>query len=335
MKRLIVNADDFGLTLGVNRAIAACHQRGIVSSTTLMATAARVEDAIALAQQMPGLGVGCHIVLVDGEPLLPPSEVRSLLVPGTNRFYQGIGELVRALARGRFRPEEIEAEAGAQMKRLQQAGVRLSHFDSHKHTHMFPPILRPLLRAAAAHGVRAVRSAFEPPEMIPYGEARGNPGLLLRKYGLALLRACLQRRWLQAVREAGLATTEGSLGMVSTGSMTSEGLRSMLRRMPEGTWELVCHPGYNDRELDGIRTRLHASREVEMNALLSLTREGLREQYGTELVHFGAIVPHIVSGTGVSGTGVSRTGVAQDVSQDVPQVERAAGPHGPKAGGQG
>ncbi len=93
-KRLIVNADDFGLTLGVNRAIAACHQRGIVSSTTLMATAARVEDAIALARQMPELGVGCHVVLVDGEPLLPASEVRSLLAPGTNRFFHGVGDVL-------------------------------------------------------------------------------------------------------------------------------------------------------------------------------------------------------------------------------------------------
>jgi len=293
MKRLIVNADDFGLTLGVNRAIAACHQHGIVSSTTLMATAARVDDAIALAQQMPALGVGCHVVLVDGEPVLPPSEVRSLLAPGTSRFFHGVGDVLRALARGRFRPDEVEAEAGAQMKRLQDAGVRLSHFDSHKHTHMFPPILRPLLRAAATHGVPALRSAFEPPELIAYREALGSLALLLRKSGLAVLRACLHRRWHDAVREAGLATTNGSLGMVSTGSMTTEGLRAMLRRLPPGTWELVCHPGYNDRELDGVRTRLRASREVEMNTLKTITREELRDQYGTELVSFAALAQQV------------------------------------------
>ena len=298
MKRLIVNADDFGLTLGVNRAIAACHQRGIVSSTTLMATAARVDDAIALARQMPALGVGCHVVLVDGEPLLPASEVRSLLAPGTNRFFHGVGDVLRALARGRFRPEEIEAEAGAQMERLQAAGLRLTHFDSHKHTHMFPPILRPVLRAAAAHGIPAVRSAFEPPELIPYREALGNRTLLLRKCGLTALRACLHTRWHDAVRAAGLATTSGSLGMVSTGSMTTDGLRAMLRRLPEGTWELVCHPGYNDHELDGVRTRLRASREIERNALLALTREELRDEYGTELVSFEAIAPQAGAETG-------------------------------------
>jgi predicted glycoside hydrolase/deacetylase ChbG (UPF0249 family) len=103
MKRLIVNADDFGLTRGVNRAIVACHQRGIVSSATLMATGACFDEAVALATQMPQLSVGCHVVLVDGEPLLPASEVRSLLAPGTNRFYHSIGEVLRAVAGGRFR----------------------------------------------------------------------------------------------------------------------------------------------------------------------------------------------------------------------------------------
>jgi predicted glycoside hydrolase/deacetylase ChbG (UPF0249 family) len=266
-----------------------------------MATAARVDDAVELARQMPALGVGCHVVLVDGEPLLPASEVRSLLAPGTNRFFHGVGDVLRAMARGRFRPEEIEAEAAAQMKRLQDTGLRLSHFDSHKHTHMFPAILRPLLRAAAAHGIPAVRSAFVPPEMVPYRDALGSRTLLLRKCGLTALRACLHRSWHDAVRAAGLATTNGSLGMVSTGSMTTEGLRAMLRRLPQGTWELVCHPGYNDSELDGVRTRLRASRETERNALLAVTREELRDEYGTELVSFAAIAQQAEADTRSGG----------------------------------
>src|ERR1700687_3152627 len=143
MRRLIVNADDFGLTRGVTRAIAACHQRGIVSSATLMATGACFAEAVELAGQMPRLSVGCHIVLVDGEPLLPGAEVRSLLAPGTNRFYHSIGEGLQAGSLGGLKAREIEAEAGAQLARLQDAGVRISHFDSHKHTHMFPSILKP------------------------------------------------------------------------------------------------------------------------------------------------------------------------------------------------
>jgi predicted glycoside hydrolase/deacetylase ChbG (UPF0249 family) len=287
MKRLIVNADDFGLTSGVNRGIAACHQRGIVSSATLMATGACFEEAVVLAEQMPRLSVGCHIVLVDGTPLLPAAEVRSLLAPGTNRFYHSIAEVLQAVARGRFRAGEVEAEAGAQLARLQGAGVRLSHFDAHKHTHMFPSILRPLLRAASAHGVRAVRNPFEAPGVVSFAEALCNRTLMLRKIETTLLRAWLRLRWLKAVRDAGFTTTYGSLGVASTGSMNEAGLRAMLRRLPEGTWELVCHPGYNDSELAAVCTKLRQSREVELRALLGITEGELRQAYGTELVAFG------------------------------------------------
>src|SRR5208283_939916 len=118
-------------------------------------------------------------------------------------------------------------------------------------------------------------------------EARHSRSLLLRKTQTSLLRALLRGRWLKAVREAGFATTDGSLGVASTGSLNEARLRAMLQRMPPGTWELVCHPGYNDAELAMVRTRLRASREVEMQALLGITGGELCEQYGTELVAFG------------------------------------------------
>jgi len=289
MKRLIVNADDFGLTQGVNRAIAACHQQGIVSSATLMATGAALAEAATLSAELPRMSVGCHVVLVDGEPILPAGEVRSLLAPGASRFYNSIGEVLRAVALGRFRSEEVEAEAGAQMARLRQAGVALSHFDSHKHTHMFPSILRPLLRAAASHGIRALRNPFEAPGVVGFAEAIGTPALLVRKSQTMLLRALLRGRWLRAVREAGFATTDGSLGVTNTGWLDERTLRGMLGRMPEGTWELVCHPGYNDGELAQVRTRLRESRQVEMQALTAVTQAELRSRYGMVLDSFGEL----------------------------------------------
>jgi len=287
MKRLIVNADDFGLTQGVNRAIAACHQQGIVSSATLMATGAALAEAATLSAELPQMSVGCHVVLVDGAPILPAGEVRSLLAPGTSRFYNSIGEVLRAVARGRFRSEEVEAEAGAQMARLRQAGVLLAHFDSHKHTHIFPSILRPLLRAAASQGIRALRNPFEAPGVVGVAEAIGTPALLVRKSQTVLLRAVLRGRWLRAVREAGFATTDGSLGVTNTGWLDDRTLRGMLERMPEGTWELVCHPGYNDGELAQVRTRLRESRQVEMQALQAITQAELRSRYRVVLNSFG------------------------------------------------
>jgi predicted glycoside hydrolase/deacetylase ChbG (UPF0249 family) len=291
MKRLIVNADDFGLTNGVNRAIAECHQRGIVSSATLMATGPCFDEAVALAAQMPLLSVGCHVVLVDGEPLLPPGEVRSLLAPGTNRFYYSIGDVLRAVALGRFRAEEIEAEAAAQLARLQRANIEASHFDAHKHVHMFPSILRPLLRAASAHGIAALRNPFEAPGVVGLREMLGDRTLFVRKAETTLLRAGLRRRWLRAVLAAGFTTTDGSLGIATTGALNEASLRAMLKRMPHGTWELVCHPGYNDSDLAALRTKLRASRELDMAALLKITAHELRDDYGVELAPFRAELP--------------------------------------------
>jgi len=264
----------------------ACHERGIVSSATLMATGACFEEAVALAAAMPGLSVGCHVVLVDGEPLLPASEVRSLLAPGTKRFYHSISEVLAAVARGRFAAGEVEAEASAQMARLRHAGVAVSHFDAHKHTHMFPSILKPLLRAAAANEIAAVRNPFEAPGAVSVFEAFGDSTLFIRKIETTLLRLALRGRWLRAVHKAGLATTDGSLGVAATGTLDAARLRSMLLQMQPGTWELVCHPGYNDRELAKVRTKLRESREVEMAALQSITREELREEFGAELTSF-------------------------------------------------
>jgi predicted glycoside hydrolase/deacetylase ChbG (UPF0249 family) len=286
MRRLIVNADDLGLTGGVNRAIAECHRRGIVSSATLMATGARFDEAAAMARELPGLSVGCHIVLVDGRPVLPPGQVRSLLAKGTDRFHYTIAEMLRAMAAGGFREKEVTAEAEAQISRLRAAGIAISHFDSHKHTHLFPRILRPLLRVAKANRIPAVRNPFDAPGVIPWRQALGRRMLFTRKAGIAVLTALLRQRWLREVRDSGLATTDGCLGVAATGSLTEAGVRAMLERTPKGCWELVCHPGYNDSELDTIRTFLRASREVEMAALAAITPEELRQRYGVELAGF-------------------------------------------------
>ncbi|MGH9509509.1 MAG: ChbG/HpnK family deacetylase, partial [Terriglobales bacterium] len=142
MPRLIINADDLGLTPGVNRAILEAHQRGVVTSTTLMANSAAFDDAVGHVRQAPRLSVGCHVMLVDGEPLLEP---RPRTLARNGRFRDGIAGFALTAMRGRLDPNEIAAEATAQMRRLQSAGVSVSHLDTHKHTHLFPSVLRPLL----------------------------------------------------------------------------------------------------------------------------------------------------------------------------------------------
>ena len=276
---LIVNADDFGLTPGVNRSIAELYRAGALSSATLMATGAFFDDAVAIARANPGLETGCHILLVDGTPALPPHEIPSLCPDGKS-FRTTLTTFVRDLLSFRIRASEIIAEACAQIRLLQRAGLHVSHMDTHKHTHLFPGILRPLISAAQSCGVSAVRNPFEPAWAL-----RATNGVSsARRLAVVALRS-RHRAFLRLVRTAGLATTSGTIGVLSTGTLNVEQtLRSLLAAMPSATpqapltraptqnesWELVCHPGYPDQHLDLVRTRLRASRAQEHEALLRL-----------------------------------------------------------------
>ncbi|HWT65097.1 MAG TPA: ChbG/HpnK family deacetylase [Terracidiphilus sp.] len=279
MTRLIVNADDFGLTHGVNRAIVELHRAGSLTSTTLMAKAGATAEAVALAQSTPALGVGCHVVLVDGEPALAPAELPTLVDQHTGRLRPTLGTFLKALLTGRIRAEEIEAEAAAQIALLQARGIRLTHIDTHKHTHMFPAVLRPVLRAAKAAGISCVRNPFEP----TWSRRATNGAPLVRRTEVRLLRA-FEPAFRRIIAEEGFSTTDGSIGVLATGTLDAATVGSLLRALPEGCFELVAHPGYNDGALQQARTRLLASREVERTALASV-----RNHDGIELISFAAL----------------------------------------------
>lgn len=277
MSTLIVNADDFGLTAGVNRAIGELHASQILTSTTLMARAKATEAAIAQAQATPALGVGCHVVLVDGEPLLERKKISSLV--GSDGYFQP--KLGRFLLRlWGMNPAEIEEETHAQISSLAARGLRLTHIDTHKHTHMFPAILRPVLRAACRAGIHVVRNPFEPAWSV-----RATPNApWLRRFEVNTLRK-LEKKFRRIVAEEGFATTDGAIGVLATGTLDRTTVRTLLQALPrEGIYELVSHPGYNDADLQGARTRLLASRELERAALSELAgREDI------ELVSYAAL----------------------------------------------
>ena len=268
--RLIVNADDFGLTRGVNRAIAELHRSGVLASATIMANAAATDDAINLALQSPTLAVGCHVVLLDGRPVLSPSQIiPNLASPRTGCFRPSLSKFLLWLygPTGRRssledRSSAIEAETAAQIALLHARGLRLTHIDTHKHVHMFPAVLRPVLRAARRAGIRAVRNPFE-----PAWSRRATPhASLLRRIPVTLLHR-LEPSFLRIVAEEGFKTTDGCLGILATGNLDAPTVRSLSQSLPSGTWELVTHPGYNDEDLAQVRTRLRASRDTERLAL--------------------------------------------------------------------
>jgi hopanoid biosynthesis associated protein HpnK len=287
VRRLIVNADDFGFTSGVNRAIVEAHTRGVVTSATLMANGPAFTQAAQLASTVPQLSIGCHIVLIDGQPVLAPEQVSSLTNRHSNsaRFRDGLKTFAARAIAGYISPEEIEAEATAQIRKLQSSGIRVSHVDTHKHTHLFPAVLRPLLRAAAACGVRALRNPFGPRRPWRSSQLLVRPGLWSRYAQLRFLRH-FAAKFREAVEREAFLTPDGTLGIEVTGVLDERLFQAIAEDMPEGTWEFVCHPGYHDAELGAAKTRLRESRETELRALtLPQAREVLRRN-GIALISY-------------------------------------------------
>jgi hopanoid biosynthesis associated protein HpnK len=288
VRRLIINADDLGLTRGVNRAVLRAHQEGIVTSATLMANSRAFDDAVSLIRSVPGLSVGCHVVLVDGAPISPAAQVPSLVVDG-GRFGAKLSQFALRVVRGRLKAEEIEAEAVAQISKLQRAGVVVSHIDTHKHTHMFPSVLRPLLQAARRCGVRGIRNPFAPIKPLAFAHLARRPKLWTR-YSEVKVLASMKSRFLHEVQAAGMVTTDGSFGVVSTGALDLKLFECIVGCIPEGTWEFVCHPGYNDADLARENTRLHESREEELEVLTSPAARKALEARHIQQISYGDLV---------------------------------------------
>ena len=271
MRQLIVNADDLGLTVGVNRAIRETHAHGIVTSATLMASGMAFEDAIDLVRSLPRLSVGCHVVLVDGTPASEPGSIQTLLAnrsaqPG--RFYSRVAAVAARAVFGRLDPDQLVSEIVAQVQTIQAAGVQVTHLDTHKHTHIFPQILRALVKAARICCVPAVRNPFAPASSLRPRQFSRRPGLW-KRYGQVRMLRSFAAQFQEKMKRAGLATPDGVVGVVETGSFDRSLLRQALANLPDGTWELVCHPGYDDADLRALHTRLLASRDQERQLLTS------------------------------------------------------------------
>ena len=266
--RLIINADDFGLTPGVNRAIEELHRAGALTSATLMATGPAFEAAVTIARRNPGLGVGCHVVLTDGMPVSHPDEIPTLLGADGKTFRPGLLDFAQAILRGQVSADDITREAFAQVQKLQRAGIDVTHLDTHKHAHLFPVVTRSLLHVAQRCSLGAIRNPFEPSWTLTLGH-----GSRLRRLSIRGLDRAFRRRF-----DAQLASAT---------------LAEILSALPEtGTWELVVHPGYNDEALSQIRTRLRTSRDVEREALLEHVPSLGSSRSGPELIHYGSLGPY-------------------------------------------
>jgi chitin disaccharide deacetylase len=267
LRQLVVNADDLGLTVGVNDGIFDAHALGILTSASLFANAPATNDAIRRSRSYPSLGLGAHLTLVDGAPILHPRQVPSL-VTDDGRFRRSWKPFIVACLRGRISLREVEQELTAQIERLQKAGIALTHLDAHKHVHGYPPIFSIVARLAARFGIDVVRIPYE----------RWGPGLVApkpRRGAQVLLNAAMwpwAQRARRTARSYGLRTPQ-FIGRIHTGALNRAALHSLLRSVQPGVTELMVHPGYYDEALKRTGTRLLDSRQEEL-ALLSSMETG-------------------------------------------------------------
>ncbi|MYB50851.1 MAG: ChbG/HpnK family deacetylase [Acidobacteriia bacterium] len=262
VKRLVVNADDFGFTPDVNEGILRSHLEGIVRSTSLMANGPAFEHAVRIAHQHPSLGVGCHLTLVQGE---------SVASPGT-RLPRSAGRLLASPPTLREALRELQA----QIEALLAHGVRPSHLDTHQHVHLLPVVLEAVVTLADRFRIPWIRKPFDTPlGMAPVLRA-----------GLALAIRPWRIPFEERLRRARCRTSDYFAGFVGTGAMDARWLVALLTGLPGGTGELMCHPGICGPYLRRADTRLKQSREREMRALCSdEVRQAVAER-GIELLSF-------------------------------------------------
>jgi predicted glycoside hydrolase/deacetylase ChbG (UPF0249 family) len=231
LKYLVTNADDFGFTRDVNEGIVRAHREGILTATTLMATGAAFDHAVALVRENPQLDVGVHLVLVDGEGF-PPT----------------IPEFVFSSFRMR-----IHDELARQVDRVVRAGISPSHLDTHKHTHLMPQVFDAVIRIAEECRIPWVRRRFGPVRFLPTRRCR---------------------------------TTDHFTGFRLTGRYDAATLVRVIRGLPEGSTEFMCHPGLCTEELRAARTRLKESRQRELDALISPEVRAAVDESGVKLARY-------------------------------------------------
>jgi hopanoid biosynthesis associated protein HpnK len=282
MRSLIVNADDLGWTRGVNRGIAEAFQNGIVTSASLLANGEAFDDGLEIARKLPRLGIGVHLNLSDGKSTAPPTKVKTLLGKA-GEFVGGPESLLFRITTKRLDLREVEMEWDAQIGKLQSAGIQLSHVDGHKHVHMLPGLFPIALRLAKKYKIEAIRIAHEESSLRAVMNDNNESARVTIIQGVQARGLKLLARDARKLAEAaGLMTTDFFCGIAQTGILTKKGVLQLMRSLPSGATELMCHPGYADAELQKTATRLQDSRGQELEILTdqavrkSVTALGIR-----------------------------------------------------------
>jgi chitin disaccharide deacetylase len=278
VRNLIVNADDLGWTEGVNQGILEAHRHGLVTSASLIANGHSFDSALDIARDNPELGVGVHLNLSNGPPTANPDHVRGLLNHSSEFAFNPEALLLRIVTR-QLKLDQVQREWDAQIQKVREAGIVPSHLDGHKHVHMLPGLFRIAVQLAKTHSIRAIRISHEHAKLrsLLSGANQQNKAVAMQTLQARALQFLARDARATANRQ-GLATTDYFCGIAHTGVLTRQGVAALLKNLPNGTTEFMCHPGYADHDLRQSPTRLQQSRQTELGIL---TDPGLRKLVAT------------------------------------------------------
>jgi chitin disaccharide deacetylase len=284
MKELILNADDFGYTQGVNQGIIRSHRDGILTSATLMANGPAFDDAVERAKSSPTLGIGCHLVLTGGFSVAPRQEIPSL-ADRDGRLPRSLGNFVARVSIGSIRTNDIEMELRAQIEKIRRAGIEPTHVDTHKHTHVHPRVMGAVGRVAREFGITRVRNPVEHLRDSWRTARSENAPLIGNMAASASVRAV--GAWFNSLsRKYGLHSPDNFLGLAVTGRMSAAALCRLIDTLPEGRTEIMSHPGIYDADLVKSGSRLQLQRQTELDALLAAESRRAVESNGVRLISY-------------------------------------------------
>lgn len=287
---LIINADDLGLTRGINCAVSECADAGLVRSASLMANGEAFDDAVKMVRERDGFGTGIHFVLTGLKPLSAAHRLSGLVGPG-GFLPAGPGELLKKIAACTTLRDEIRRELFAQAERVFDSGITPTHFDSHKHVHIIPMVLDVIAEIAERFSVKWMRGPFEDGgawRFLPDLE-KGQRGKFAKQFAAARLCMLVRPVFMARIRNAGIRTPARFYGISSTGFINEKIVRRVCGMLKPGLSELMTHPGIVDGDLVRCKTRLLGSRAKEKELLVSTKVKKLFEKYEITLSHFGEI----------------------------------------------
>jgi hopanoid biosynthesis associated protein HpnK len=282
MKKVIINADDFGLSKGVNEGIILAHQKGILTSTSLITNMPGFAQAVELAKQNERLGVGLHLNIVRGQPFSPVDRVESLLNKEQN-FFSNIFIIVRKLWSKKIKKQEIELEFRAQIEKALENNLQISHFDSEKHIHCLPSLLRIVLKLGREYNIKKLRYI---------NEYCLSPRLFQSAKSVFASLSCSSMK--EQIMENGVSIPDRSYGIGKSGLMSSSRIKKILSKLKDGVTEIMVHPGFMTQELMDLEKEIgsfyiNKYREKELKALLDKDLKQIIKDEEISLINFNQL----------------------------------------------